>query len=368
VARTLPYAWYRFRTTLRSEAASFVLVVVLVGLLGGLALGAVAAGRSTESSFTDYAAASHVPQLFVIDGVINPGIGLDSAYNPALLRELARLPHVTHVASQVELNMGPLTRGGHPVTSAADNGAAEASVNGLDFTVDPLSLVQGRMPDPGRPDEFVTDEASAHALGYHLGEVVSVGWVSNTQSSSGNVTAQTVVPVRQRARVKLVGISGGQATTLFQDQDAATSSGAILLFSPALTNKLLACCSNSMTSALTLQDGNRYLAAVENEVRTVLPKGLPFVYVQADTVLATADQTLRPEAVALGVFGGIAGAATLLIVGQLISRRLRLRSEDLEVLRSLGARPAQLLWDGLGGSLGGRLAARTRTSQLLRVE
>ena len=62
--------------------------------------------------------------------------------------------------------------------------------------------------------------------------------------------------------MKLVGITGGQATTLFQDQDAAHSQS-IMLFTPALTNKLLACCSNDMVSGLTLQDGNRYLSTVE---------------------------------------------------------------------------------------------------------
>ena len=345
--------WYRFRTTFRLDVAYLVTVTLLIGGLGGLAMGAAAAARSTESSFTDYAAASHVPQLYVVDGVINPGIGLNSAYNPALLRHLAHLPHVTHVASNVELNMGPLVSGGHPLLTSTI--PAEASVNGLDYTEDPISVVQGRLPNRSRPGEFVSDEASAKTLGYHLGQTVAMGWATNTQINSGNFDQHTVIPARQRVEVKLVGLSGGQATSLFQDQDAA-SSGGIFLFTPALTDKLLACCSNEMTSALTLQDGDRYLSVVENEVKASLPHGFPFVYVQSATVLATADQTLRPEAIALGVFGGIAGAATLLIAGQVISRRLRLRTSDLEVLRALGANPPQLAGDGLLASLGAIVA------------
>ena len=62
----------------------------------------------------------------------------------------------------------------------------------------------------------------------------------------------------------------------------------------------------------------------------MLPKGLPDVYVQLANVEATAQETLRPEAIALAVFGGIAGVASLLIAGQMISRRLRLRADDLE--------------------------------------
>ena len=64
----------------------YISVILLVGALGGLSMGAFAAARSTESSFSDLVASSHVPDLFVLDGVINPAIGLNSAYNPALLR------------------------------------------------------------------------------------------------------------------------------------------------------------------------------------------------------------------------------------------------------------------------------------------
>src|SRR5580693_1184563 len=95
---TMSYAWYRLRATFGSEVSSFVSIVLLVGALGGLSMGAVAGARSTESSFSDYVAVSHVPNLFVLDGFINPSIGLNSAYNPGLLRKLAELPHVERVA------------------------------------------------------------------------------------------------------------------------------------------------------------------------------------------------------------------------------------------------------------------------------
>ena len=77
MGQTVSYAWYRFRTTLGAERSYFLSVILLVGALGGLSMGAVAAARSTESSFSDYVASTHVPQLFVFDGVINPAIGLE---------------------------------------------------------------------------------------------------------------------------------------------------------------------------------------------------------------------------------------------------------------------------------------------------
>ncbi len=88
----MSFAGYRFRTTFRSELSYYISVILLVGALGGLSMGAVAAARSTESSFSDYVASSHVPNLFVLDGVINPAIGLNSAYNPVLLRTAVPSP------------------------------------------------------------------------------------------------------------------------------------------------------------------------------------------------------------------------------------------------------------------------------------
>ena len=54
MSSTMAYAWYRLRSTLRSELSYFLSVILLVGAVGGLALGAIEAARSTESSFADF--------------------------------------------------------------------------------------------------------------------------------------------------------------------------------------------------------------------------------------------------------------------------------------------------------------------------
>jgi hypothetical protein len=56
-------------------------------------------------------------------------------------------------------------------------------------------------------------------------------------------------------------------------------------------------------------------------------------------------------AIALGVFGAIAALTALVIAGQVISRQLRAASEDLTVLRALGAGPKTIAADGLSGVL-----------------
>jgi hypothetical protein len=149
-------------------------------------------------------------------------------------------------------------------------------------------VTQGRLANPDRANEFVLDTATARALGYHLGETVTIGWIANDQPHAANLR----IPRDHEIRAKLVGVGAVDVNALFQDQDNAMSSS-IELFTPALTRKLRVCCSNDMESALTLDGGNRFYGKVEAELRAILPKGLPFTYIQAPDVLARAERTLR---------------------------------------------------------------------------
>jgi FtsX-like permease family/MacB-like periplasmic core domain len=348
--RVRRFAWYRFRTTLRHRWGGLLAIVLLTGLLGGLSMGAIAAARTTESSFEDFAASTNTPDLFILDGFYNPGIGLNSGYNGPLLRKLSHLPHVKSVESEVGINAGPLNKQGEP--TAASNGiGANGSVDGLGFHDERVIVTQGRMANPRKPNEFVLDSATARRFGLHLGQTVTIGWISNATGASEGGVGPFKIPRDHQLRMKLVGVGAVDVGSLFQDQDSASSS-TIELFTPAFTDKLLNCCSNDMESAISLDDGTRYLSKVESEVRAILPKGLPFTYIQGTTVEAKAERTLKPESIALGVFGGIAGLAALLIAGQIVGRRIRLNSEELSVLRALGAEPAMTISDGLIGTLG----------------
>ncbi len=350
--QALAFAWYRFRATFGHRWSGLLSIVLLTGLLGGLAMGAIEAARTTESSPLDFATSSHTPGLFVLDGFYNPAAGLNG-YNAKLLRTIAHLPHVDKVESEVGINAGPVEKNGEPLPASEGTGP-DGSVDGLNFDEDRVIVTQGRMANPKKANEFVMDSGTARTFGLHLGETVRIGWVGNTQ---GDNSIHFTVPRTQQINMKLVGVGAIDLNGLFQDQDGAASSQ-IELFTPAFTHKLLACCVNDMLSGITLQGGlqSRYFPKVESELRAVLPKGVPFTYVQAPDVLARAERTLKPEAIALGVFGGIAGLAALLIAGQVIGRRVRLDTEDLDVLRALGADPTMTIGDGLIGTLGAVLA------------
>ena len=346
--QALAFAWYRFRATFRRRRGGLLSVVLLTGLLGGLSMGAIEAARTTESSPLDLAVSTRTPGLFVLD---NYASATSSAYNPKLLKTIAHLPHVVKVESEAGINAGPVGKNDEPLP-ASEGVGANGSVDGLNFNEDRIIVTQGRMANPKAADEFVLDSGTARLFGLHLGEWVTIGWATNA-----NTSFNFKVPRTQQIKMKLVGVGAIDLNDLFQDQGGA-SSGGVELFTPAFTRKLLVCCSNDMLSGITLQGGlqSRYYPAVESELRAVLPKGVPFTYVQATDVLARAERTLKPESIALGVFGGIAGLAALLIAGQVIGRRIRLNTDELDVLRALGADPKMTIGDGLIGTLGAILA------------
>ncbi len=314
-------------------------------------MGAIAAARTTESSFVDFATSTNTPDLFVLDGFYNPAIGLNAGYNPALLRQIAHLPHVKKVESQVGINAGPLGKNDEPCRPSPRGSAQRAASTGSTSTRIASSSRRGGRPTPRGPTSSSWMPGRPSCSGYHLGQTVTIGWVSNAAGASQGASPNFKVPRDQQIRMKLVGIGATSVDSLFQDQDNA-STDQIELFTPAFTRHLLTCCSNDMESGIALEGGTRYLSAVESEIRGILPKGLPFTYVQAPDVEARAERTLKPESIALGVFGGIAGLAALLIAGQLIGRRIRLNADDLDVLRAIGAGPAMTLSDGLIGTLG----------------
>jgi hypothetical protein len=59
----LRVASYRFRATFAHRWGGYLALVLLIGLLGGLAMGAVAAARRTQSSFHAFIASTNPSDL-----------------------------------------------------------------------------------------------------------------------------------------------------------------------------------------------------------------------------------------------------------------------------------------------------------------
>ena len=158
-------------------------MILLVGLLGGAAMAAVAAARRTQSSFPAFTAASNPSDLIVVTGAYSPADGLTLGYDPGSVATIARLPHVSRVASLAEFSRNVLQLGpdGTPSIVGATQTDFAGSVNGEYFTQDRVTVTQGRMADPGRTDEFVMNAQAASTDGLHVGDVISLGFYTNAE-------------------------------------------------------------------------------------------------------------------------------------------------------------------------------------------
>jgi hypothetical protein len=142
-------AWYRFSATAHRRWGAYLGLVLIIGLVGGAGLGALAAAQRTASSYTTFMASTNPSDLSLN---INEG--------PDISAKLSRLAGVAKVATSLfTLNAFPLSRNGRTVIPTV---LAEGEVNpiaglaGEFFSQDRVTVTQGRMASPGRQDEFVT--------------------------------------------------------------------------------------------------------------------------------------------------------------------------------------------------------------------
>ncbi|MGZ4700112.1 MAG: FtsX-like permease family protein [Ilumatobacteraceae bacterium] len=340
-------AWFRFRAGLRRQRGSYLSLVLLIGLVGGVAIGAVAAARRTQSSYPAYMRSTNPSDLHVID-LAQVTVGNHAT---SFQQSLAGLPNVKRVASWGVPNVVELAPDGAP---AARNADAEAmgvfvivSSDGLFAEQDRVTVVRGRMADPQRADEVVMSAPAAGALGARLGQQFHLGFYTNDQANSPGYRTAAVQPVF-KLDVTLVGIVVFNNEVVQDDTDRLPTD---VLLNPAIGARLARCCgADGFSAGLQLAHGDRDLAVVEAEIAKAIPTAVVTSVTSAQ--ISKAERAIEPESIALGVFGGIAALAALLIAGQVIGRQLRRGEREVGVLRSLGASPAMTATDGLIGVFG----------------
>jgi hypothetical protein len=343
----LRFAWYRVAVSLRRRLPGYLGLVLVIGLTGGVALGAAAAARRTASSFPVFLASTNPSDLtiqYAAEGY--PGM-------PPFARVVPGLPMVRHAESAIEPIAGVLGPDGAPTAAsmAASLGVASvASVDGLYFDQDRVAVVAGRMADPGRPDEVMMNARAASLLGLRVGEVVPVGFYTDAQAGSPAYGTARVRPV-VRIEALITGLVEFSSELVQDDADRPQGN---LLFTPALTTTLLAKGAGSGISwyGLKLAGGAGSVQAVEREADAKLGPGGAGWFKVTSVDEAQVQSSIEPDWIALAAFAVIALAVTLLIGSQAITRQARAADADRTVLRALGAGPAMVAADCLLGTLG----------------
>jgi hypothetical protein len=340
-------AWYRYRATFARQLSGYLTVVLLIGLIGGIGMAALAGARRTQSSYPQFLASTNPSDLtmFVYSGGSDfPGKTL------SLTKTISHLAGVERVVTSIGPQMVPLAANGAPRLSTLSNVFTTGSLNGMMLTQDRLAVVEGRLANPRRADEIVMTASAARILGVRVGQMVPLGFYSNAQTNSPDFGSPRVVP-RLKVKARLMGLVVLN-TQLVQD-DIDRTYGTVIL-DQALMQKLNHLEPGELVPALygvRIDHAHATITQVERELIGVVPRGASYEFHVTSSVDSQVELAIKPESVALGAFGAIAALVCLVLAAQAISRLLRRGEEDRRVLRALGASPAAAAFEGLLGVL-----------------
>ena len=338
-------ARFRFAATFARRRAGYLTLALLVALLGGLAMGSVAAARRTQSSYPQYVESANPSQLSGATASVMPPVS-ELGYNPAVISKIAHLPHVARVQSLVGINTFPITKSGVIKHIVTDFGMTFIGLTkGYGPSHSGVTLLEGRLPPATAAHSFIADEVAVRKLHLHLGDTLTFGVYTNAQVQLPNFGRAAVRPVRSLTE-KLVGIFLSSQDVVEDDVDASNGN---IAFTPAFTSQFTNCCADFTLSYVQVTGGSATVAKVQRELLKIVPDSQPFTLMSV--TIAKAERAIKPESIALGAFGGIVALAALLIAGQLIGRQLRLGTGETATMRALGADPAMTAADGLLGVL-----------------
>ena len=282
-----------------------------------------------------YLAAINASDVFVnVPGQL-PGMAATRPYEL-----ISSLPGVVAHAAYIGLSGVPLVHG-KPDNSFLVN-SLNGSLDGEYFSQDRATVLAGRLPPQGSTSTVVLTPAIAKAFGTGVGGTVSYRFqpVGPEQQPAGK-------PFTRSFRVAAI-VEVPPALT--DESDQAEGS----IFPPGATRQLLPeyfyawiglRLAQGTAGTGALQKHLATLAAdLQRQARQALHRDVPppsFTVNRTDVIRSQVQQAIRPEAVALSVFGAIAALAMLVLVGQGLAQMIARSAPDTAVLRVLGATRAQ---------------------------
>ena len=329
------FARYWTRASFTRSWRALLAVALLLGLIGGLSLFAIAGARRTQSAYPRFLRSTN-PSTMVVD------VGGLNAEGYAALDAIAHLPQVAQARSYVAFYVAPWVDG-HVDLSA--NFEAIGSLDGRYFDQDRFTPIHGRVPDPTRADEVAVNEESARLYGYHVGQKIDFATVSaNDVESAQSPDELNALRPRLLTHATIVGV-GAFIEEVSQDD---TDRSPLVLFTPAYV-KAAKGLETYAWQGLVLRNGDADVATVKQTITEQSDAGGPQFYRVTSTDTFHALQASRPVSLALGIFGIIAGIAGLALVGQALGRYIRGDREERAIARALGANPTQITGASVAG-------------------
>ena len=294
-------------------------LALIIALAGGAVLTAAAGASRTDTAYPRFLAQSRASDVLVAPA--GSGVaGFDAA--------VGTLPGVKASAALVGINAGPVTAEG----LQDQNATTVASLDGrYGRTVDIPKMLAGRLPSPSAPREVAVNQIGAKQLNLHVGSVLTMAALANSPH-----------PRLVKLTEHVVGIfvtRGSVLPVTYSDRDAT------VLASIALYRQLGPDYEAFDGAYVTLKPGTSlatFSAAAENLAKRYPSTGRQVFTADETTQAATVERLIRPQAIALALFGLALALTALLIVGQVAARTLQTAAQDNGTLAALGMTRRQL--------------------------
>jgi hypothetical protein len=322
----------RLRAELRARWRAWLVLVLLAAAAGGLLLAMAAGSRRTATAFDRYLVATNAADAYV-------GWGLAFGRQSLDVDRIARLPQVAASQRRMLLAVIARSRSGrslYPV--GAGSLEIQVPTDGRPNRIDRPRLVDGRLPDPARPNEVLADTRSIRNLGLSVGDTTAMRFISQ-RTLLGPGQQLTVDPRRARGgrlvRVRIVGVAA--------DWHSDVDSGYLHLtpaFYRAYGGRRLGSWAGQLQVRLKRREADvpAFKAGVQ---RIAGDRGYGF-YDPAAT-LPKVQRSIDLQAQALLLLTAFGAAAALLLVGQALFRQSLIEAAAHPTLRALGMSRAQLV-------------------------
>jgi ABC-type antimicrobial peptide transport system permease subunit len=341
-------AWLVLRADIRRRWPALLGLALLLGLIGGVVLAAAAGARRTDTAYPRLLHWANATQA----DIVPEGTGFTGYY-----AALARLPHIAAMTTVglYGMTLSPADPAQVTVLSSPDGR--------LGVNVDRVKLLAGRTFSPSVPGQAMVNQQLADLEHLAPGGTLRLFGVPNDQNGRPEYGKAVTLSYRVTAIVT------------FDDEIVPTGNNSSLptalvswpFAPPAVATGL----TDGDEAAIRLQPGASLttftiaanaLAKRYAGTQTDPGTGGNIITINLSDQVNATMSAIRPEAVALAAFAGLAGLIALAVIGQLLSRQLALEAAEFPVLRALGMRGPTLIALSLA-----RLALVTVTGAVVAV-
>jgi ABC-type lipoprotein release transport system permease subunit len=298
------------RVEVRSRWRSYLVIALLVGVVGGVVLTALAGARRTDSAFSRLRALTNESDASL-------------EVSPEHFAAIEALPEVEAAAPGSFMFVMPADTELENLLTIAGTDERFGTV------VNQPHLIEGRRPDPDRADEVLVTSLVADELGVALGDRLTLVSLTPAQKEQLIEGADPGAPAGPTIEIVVTGI--GETAEDFANRSA------IMLFTPAFyaTHRDEVGHFDDILDVL-LVDGEADMAAFRAGVERIVPvEEGAIIETKVETTAEIEDAT-SVQAVALVAFAIVVGLAGFVAVGQALARQIGRSSADQPGLRALG--------------------------------